>query len=197
MMLQNKVGIVFGVANRRSIAWATTQALHDAGARLAFTYEMLREQPCNINTWSHGDVMFLISLLITILACVAAVLVVPEFRRWIGLDHAPAHRDILIVTPANKGEIIQHSNEVRPIQRPIAGKIVGYTEDEIERLGLQVEVLIKTDRWYLQGIVPVVSNGKWRLEAGHFGGRVHVIRAILKDKDSRELFSTDIEVTLI
>ena len=38
-MLQNKFGIVFGVANKRSIAWATAQALNEAGARLAFTYQ--------------------------------------------------------------------------------------------------------------------------------------------------------------
>jgi enoyl-[acyl-carrier protein] reductase I len=38
-MLQNKFGIIFGVANKRSIAWATAQALHGAGARLAFTYQ--------------------------------------------------------------------------------------------------------------------------------------------------------------
>ena len=38
-MLQTKSGIIFGVANKRSIAWATAQALHEAGARLAFTYQ--------------------------------------------------------------------------------------------------------------------------------------------------------------
>src|SRR2546428_80016 len=38
-MLKDKVGIIFGVANKRSIAWATAQALHQAGARLAFTYQ--------------------------------------------------------------------------------------------------------------------------------------------------------------
>ncbi|HEX8137381.1 MAG TPA: enoyl-ACP reductase [Pyrinomonadaceae bacterium] len=38
-MLQDKLGIIFGVANKRSIAWATAQALHEAGARLAFTYQ--------------------------------------------------------------------------------------------------------------------------------------------------------------
>jgi enoyl-[acyl-carrier protein] reductase I len=44
-MLENKNGIIFGVANKRSIAWATAQALHGSGARLAFTYqgERLRE----------------------------------------------------------------------------------------------------------------------------------------------------------
>lgn len=38
-MLENKNGVIFGVANKRSIAWATAQALHEAGARLAFTYQ--------------------------------------------------------------------------------------------------------------------------------------------------------------
>ncbi|MBA2501975.1 MAG: enoyl-ACP reductase [Pyrinomonadaceae bacterium] len=41
-MLQNKFGIIFGVANKRSIAWATAQALHGAGARLAFNYQSER-----------------------------------------------------------------------------------------------------------------------------------------------------------
>lgn len=39
MLLENKKGIIFGVANKRSIAWATAQALHEAGAQLAFTYQ--------------------------------------------------------------------------------------------------------------------------------------------------------------
>jgi enoyl-[acyl-carrier protein] reductase I len=38
-MLKDKRGIIFGVANKRSIAWATAQALNQAGARLAFTYQ--------------------------------------------------------------------------------------------------------------------------------------------------------------
>ena len=38
-MLKNKNGIIFGVANKRSIAWATAQAMHEAGAKLAFTYQ--------------------------------------------------------------------------------------------------------------------------------------------------------------
>src|SRR5207253_10701182 len=37
--LAGKFGIVFGVANKRSIAWAIAQAWHKAGARLAFTYQ--------------------------------------------------------------------------------------------------------------------------------------------------------------
>lgn len=38
-VLDGKTGIVFGVANRRSIAWAIAQSWHQAGAKLAFTYQ--------------------------------------------------------------------------------------------------------------------------------------------------------------
>jgi enoyl-[acyl-carrier protein] reductase I len=39
MLLDGKFGIVFGVANKRSIAWAIAQAWHKEGAKLAFTYQ--------------------------------------------------------------------------------------------------------------------------------------------------------------
>jgi enoyl-[acyl-carrier protein] reductase I len=52
-MLQDKYGIIFGVANKRSIAWATAQACQEAGARLAFSYqnERLRE---NVESLTMG-----------------------------------------------------------------------------------------------------------------------------------------------
>ncbi|MGH3032662.1 MAG: SDR family oxidoreductase, partial [Gaiellaceae bacterium] len=34
-----KRGLVLGVANRRSIAWAIAQRLAEGGAQLAFTYQ--------------------------------------------------------------------------------------------------------------------------------------------------------------
>ncbi len=37
--LDGQTGLVFGVANKRSIAWGIAQALHEAGMRLAFTYQ--------------------------------------------------------------------------------------------------------------------------------------------------------------
>ncbi|MFH0792871.1 MAG: enoyl-ACP reductase [bacterium] len=44
-MLQGKLGIIFGVANYRSIAWAIAQALARNGMRLAFTYQGERLKP--------------------------------------------------------------------------------------------------------------------------------------------------------
>ncbi|HEX8557637.1 MAG TPA: enoyl-ACP reductase [Pyrinomonadaceae bacterium] len=53
MLLENKFGVIFGVANKRSIAWATAQACREAGARLAFSYqnERLRE---NVESLTAG-----------------------------------------------------------------------------------------------------------------------------------------------
>jgi len=53
MLLENKIGIILGVANKRSIAWATAQACTEAGGRLAFTYqnERLRE---NVEKLTEG-----------------------------------------------------------------------------------------------------------------------------------------------
>jgi len=38
-VLAGKTGVVFGVANKRSIAWAIAKAWHDAGAKLIFNYQ--------------------------------------------------------------------------------------------------------------------------------------------------------------
>ena len=38
-ILEGKTGLVFGVANKRSIAWAIAKAWHEAGAKLIFNYQ--------------------------------------------------------------------------------------------------------------------------------------------------------------
>src|SRR5215831_10485953 len=37
--LSGQNALILGVANQRSIAWAVAEALNEAGARLAFTYQ--------------------------------------------------------------------------------------------------------------------------------------------------------------
>lgn len=61
MVLDGKLGIVFGVANKRSIAWAIAQAWHKAGARLAFTYqgERLKENVEELAATFGGDTLIL------------------------------------------------------------------------------------------------------------------------------------------
>ena len=38
-LLENKIGMIFGVANKRSIAWACAAACAEHGAKMAFTYQ--------------------------------------------------------------------------------------------------------------------------------------------------------------
>jgi enoyl-[acyl-carrier protein] reductase I len=73
--LQGKTAVVFGVANKRSIAWAIAQAWHEAGARLLFNYqgERLKENveeltetfgpdtpcyPCDVSSDAEIDTFF-------------------------------------------------------------------------------------------------------------------------------------------
>lgn len=57
--LAGKVGLVFGVANKRSIAWAIAQAWHEAGATLIFNYqgERLKENVEELAATFGGEVM--------------------------------------------------------------------------------------------------------------------------------------------
>jgi enoyl-[acyl-carrier protein] reductase I len=73
-MLENKVGMIFGVANKRSIAWACASACAEQGARMAFTYqgERLKENveklagelndslvvPCDVTNQADVDAAF-------------------------------------------------------------------------------------------------------------------------------------------
>ncbi|HEY0657064.1 MAG TPA: SDR family oxidoreductase, partial [Pyrinomonadaceae bacterium] len=73
-MLENKVGMIFGVANKRSIAWACAEACSAKGAKLAFTYqgERLKENvekltkdlpdslvlPCDVTNQAEVDAAF-------------------------------------------------------------------------------------------------------------------------------------------
>lgn len=59
--LAGKIGIVFGVANRRSIAWAIAQSWANAGATLAFTYqgERLKENVEELAGAFGADTMIL------------------------------------------------------------------------------------------------------------------------------------------
>jgi len=74
IMLENKVGMIFGVANKRSIAWACADACSKQGAKMAFTYqgERLKENveklagelpdslvlPCDVTNQAEVDSAF-------------------------------------------------------------------------------------------------------------------------------------------
>jgi enoyl-[acyl-carrier protein] reductase I len=56
--LAGKVGLIFGVANKKSIAWAIAQAWHQAGATLIFNYqgERLKENVEELTSTFGSDV---------------------------------------------------------------------------------------------------------------------------------------------
>ena len=65
-LLAGKTGIVFGVANKRSIAWAIAQAWHKAGAKLAFTYQGERlkenvEELAGTFGWPEARTLFILA----------------------------------------------------------------------------------------------------------------------------------------
>ena len=73
-LLENKIGMIFGVANKRSIAWACAAACAEHGAKMAFTYqgERLQENveklagelndslvvPCDVSDQQQVDAAF-------------------------------------------------------------------------------------------------------------------------------------------
>ena len=59
-LLDGTHGLVFGVANKRSIAWGIAQALAGAGMRLAFTYQgdRLKENVEELTASLSGSVLF-------------------------------------------------------------------------------------------------------------------------------------------
>jgi enoyl-[acyl-carrier protein] reductase I len=73
-LLEGKKGLIFGLANERSIAWGISQACHREGAELAFTYlgEPLKKRvvplahrvdstfvmPCDVNDDKQIDAVF-------------------------------------------------------------------------------------------------------------------------------------------
>ena len=60
-LLEGKTGIVFGVANKRSIAWAIAQAWAREGAKLAFTFqgERVRENVAELAGTFGADTLIL------------------------------------------------------------------------------------------------------------------------------------------
>jgi enoyl-[acyl-carrier protein] reductase I len=58
-LLEGQTGIIFGVANKRSIAWAIAQALAREGMRLAFTYqgERLKEGVESLSSTLPGSML--------------------------------------------------------------------------------------------------------------------------------------------
>ncbi|KEF38366.1 Enoyl-(acyl-carrier-protein) reductase (NADH) [Schinkia azotoformans MEV2011] len=109
--LQGRTYVVMGVANKRSIAWGIAQALHNAGARLVFTYagerleksvrelaETLERQdsivlPCDVTSDENIEAAF------------------TEIKEQVGTIHGLAHCIAFAKTEELKGEYMNTTRD--------------------------------------------------------------------------------------
>ena len=108
-----------------------------------------------------------------------------------------SEKRIRILEPRNGAKIFLEANESMPAQRPVRGDVIGFTREEIDSFQLTVYLTIRTDKLYPQGIARVQSDGTWIIRSAHFGGAIHTLRAVLKDKNDNEIASDVAEVTLV
>jgi len=109
-LLSGKSGVVFGVANKRSIAWAIAQAWHKAGAKLAFTYqgERLKENVEEL-AGAFGDDTLILECDVTKDNHIARVF--EEVGRQPGKLHLLLHSVAFAPKDALEGEFVNTSRE--------------------------------------------------------------------------------------
>ena len=109
-LLSGKSGVVFGVANKRSIAWAIAQAWHKAGAKLAFTYqgERLKENVEEL-AGAFGDDTLILECDVTKDNHIARVF--DEVGKQLGKLHLLLHSVAFAPKDALEGEFVNTSRE--------------------------------------------------------------------------------------
>lgn len=116
---------------------------------------------------------------VALISAVATIIValIEHYRRKNG-----SNPKVAILRPYDGQEIVLAANETKlPISRTIAGKVSGFTKEQIIASSLEVVIDVKTDKWYSQGKAKVQSDGTWSLADVRLGGLVHTIRATLQD----------------
>src|SRR5271154_7040300 len=107
--LEGRVAVVFGVANKRSIAWSIAQGLHNAGAKLAVTYqnERLEQEAKDLILSLPGAEGFMCDLSDD--AAIARLF--ETLKERYGKLHVLVHSVAFAPTEELKGEFINTSRE--------------------------------------------------------------------------------------
>lgn len=111
LSLEGKTFVVMGVANKRSIAWGIARSLHEAGARLIFTYGRERtEKSCRELAESlNAENTLIYKCDVTsdeeIAACFTAI------KKAVGVIHGIAHCIAFANTEDLKGEYLNTTRE--------------------------------------------------------------------------------------
>ncbi len=118
-LLEGRHGLVFGVANKRSIAWAIAQAWAREGARLAFTYqgERLKENVEEL-AGAFGADTLLLPCDVTKDEEIARVFA--EVRGTLGTLHLLLHSVAFAPKDALEGEFVDTSREAFRIAHDVS-----------------------------------------------------------------------------
>ncbi|MEK7685245.1 MAG: enoyl-ACP reductase [Verrucomicrobiota bacterium] len=166
-LLTGKIGLVFGVANKRSIAWAIAQAWRQAGATLAFTYqgERLKENveelagafgadtlllPCDVTKDEEIDRVF------------------DEVSRKFGRLHLLLHSVAFAPKEALEGEFINTSREAFRIAHDVSAYSLVALARPAARLMTEGGSILAMSYYGAEKVVPhynVMGVAKAALEA--------------------------------
>ncbi len=118
-LLEGKIGIVFGVANKRSIAWAIAQAWAREGARLVFTYqgERLKENVEELAGTFGADTLILPC---DVIRDDEIAWVFAEIGRQCGKLHLLLHSVAFAPKDALEGEFVNTSREAFRIAHDVS-----------------------------------------------------------------------------
>jgi enoyl-[acyl-carrier protein] reductase I len=111
MNLSGKTFVVMGVANKRSIAWGIARSLHNAGARLIFTYagERIESSVRDLANSLEAEGTMVLPCDVTSDEAIAACFA--EIKEAAGTIHGVAHCIAFAKTEDLKGEFVQTSRD--------------------------------------------------------------------------------------
>lgn len=110
-LVEGKTFVVMGVANKRSIAWGIARALHDAGARLIFTYQgdrLKKSVEELVQTLDRNDSL-LLSCDVTSDEEIKETFA--QIKEQVGVIHGLAHCIAFAKTEELQGEFVNTSRE--------------------------------------------------------------------------------------
>ncbi|MEH7547056.1 MULTISPECIES: enoyl-ACP reductase FabI [Bacillaceae] len=111
MNLSGKTFVVMGVANKRSIAWGIARSLHNAGARLIFTYagERIESSVRDLANSLEAEGTLVLPCDVTSDEAIASCFA--EIKEAVGTIHGLAHCIAFAKTEDLKGEFVSTSRD--------------------------------------------------------------------------------------
>jgi enoyl-[acyl-carrier protein] reductase I len=166
-LLAGKIGVVFGVANKRSIAWAIAQAWHREGATLAFTYqgERLKENVAEL-AGTFGPESLILPCDVTSDAQIAAVF--QAVQEKYGRLHLLLHSVAFAPRDALEGNFLSTSREAFRIAHDVSAYSLVALARAAEPLMTEGGSLVAMSYYGAEKVVPhynVMGVAKAALEA--------------------------------